>query len=113
DVVAIGVGIAGLVDAKGVLRYGPNLPGVVDAPVHDALAQRTALPVAVDNDANAAGWGEVRFGAAAGSRDALLVTLGTGIGGAIVLDGCVVRGAHGFAAEIGHFTVERDGPLCS
>ncbi|MDQ1465720.1 MAG: glucokinase [Actinomycetota bacterium] len=113
DVVAIGVGIAGLVDANGVLRYGPNLPGVVDAPVHDALAQRTALPVAVDNDANAAGWGEVRFGAAAGSRDALLVTLGTGIGGAIVLDGCVVRGAHGFAAEIGHFTVERDGPLCS
>jgi glucokinase len=113
EVSAIGVGIAGLVDCDGVLRYGPNLPGVVDAPVRDALSARTGLPVVVDNDANVAGWGEVRFGAAAGARDALLVTLGTGIGGAIVLDGGVVRGAHGFAAEIGHFTVERDGPLCS
>jgi glucokinase len=110
---AVGVGIAGLVDGDGVLRYGPNLPGVIDAPVRDALAARTGLPVAVDNDANVAGWGEVRFGAAAGARDALLVTLGTGIGGAIVLDGRVVRGAHGFAAEIGHFTVDRDGPMCA
>jgi glucokinase len=113
EIVAIGVGIAGLVDANGVLRYGPNLPGVIDAPVRDALAQRTGVPVVVDNDANVAGWGEVRFGAAAGSRDALLVTLGTGIGGAIVLDGAVLRGAHGFAAEIGHFTVDRDGPVCA
>jgi glucokinase len=113
EIVAIGVGIAGLVDADGVLRYGPNLPGVIDAPVRDALAQRTGVPVVVDNDANVAGWGEVRFGAAAGSRDALLVTLGTGIGGAIVLDGAVLRGAHGFAAEIGHFTVDRDGPMCA
>jgi glucokinase len=113
EVSAVGVGIAGLVDGDGVLRYGPNLPGVIDAPVRAALSARTGLPVAVDNDANVAGWGEVRFGAAAGARDALLVTLGTGIGGAIVLDGGVVRGAHGFAAEIGHFTVERDGPMCS
>jgi glucokinase len=113
EIVAIGVGIAGLVDGNGVLRYGPNLPGVIDAPVRDALAKRTGVPVVVDNDANVAGWGEVRFGAAAGSRDALLVTLGTGIGGAIVLDGAVLRGAHGFAAEIGHFTLDRDGPLCA
>jgi len=113
EVTAVGVGIAGLVDGDGVLRYGPNLPGVVDAPVREALAQRTQLPVVVDNDANVAGWGEVRFGAAAGARDALLVTLGTGIGGAIVLDGAVVRGAHGFAAEIGHFTVDRHGPMCA
>lgn len=113
EVTAIGVGIAGLVDGNGVLRYGPNLPGVVDAPVREALAERTGLPVVVDNDANVAGWGETRFGAAAGARDALLVTLGTGIGGAIVLDGAVVRGAHGFAAEIGHFTVDRDGPMCA
>ena len=113
EIVAIGVGIAGLVDGNGVLRYGPNLPGVIDAPVRDALAQRTGVQVVVDNDANVAGWGEVRFGAAAGARDALLVTLGTGIGGAIVLDGAVLRGAHGFAAEIGHFTVDRDGPICA
>src|SRR5262249_27598171 len=111
DVAAVGIGIAGLVDSRGVLRYGPNLPGVIDAPVRDALAARTELTVVVDNDANAAGWGEVRFGAAAGARDALLVTLGTGIGGAIVLGGAVLRGAHGFAAEIGHFTVDPDGPI--
>jgi glucokinase len=86
---------------------------VIDAPVREVLAERTGLPVIVDNDANVAGWGEVRFGAAAGSRDALLATLGTGIGGAIVLDGVVLRGAHGFAAEIGHFTVDRNGPLCA
>jgi glucokinase len=113
EIAAVGVGIAGLVDGEGVLRYGPNLPGVIDAPVRAALSARTGLPVAVDNDANVAGWGEVRFGAAAGARDALLVTLGTGIGGAIVLDGHVLRGAHGFAAEIGHFTVDRDGPMCA
>ncbi|HEX4491369.1 MAG TPA: ROK family protein [Acidimicrobiia bacterium] len=113
EVVAVGIGIAGLVDARGVLRYGPNLPGVIDAPVREVLAARTELPVVVDNDANVAGWGEVRFGAAAGTRDALLVTLGTGIGGAIVLGGEVVRGAHGFAAELGHFTVDRDGPICA
>ena len=113
EVVAVGVGIAGLVDANGVLRYGPNLPGVIDAPIREALAKRTGLPVAVDNDANVAGWGEVRFGAAAGARDALLVTLGTGIGGAIVLDGAVLRGAHGFAAEVGHFTIDRNGPVCA
>jgi glucokinase len=113
DVTAIGIGIAGLVDGDGMLRYGPNLPGVIDAPVRDELAKRTGLPVVVDNDANVAGWGEVRFGAAAGARDALLATLGTGIGGAILLDGTVVRGAHGFAAEIGHFTVDRDGPICA
>ena len=65
EVSAIGVGIAGLVDGDGVLRYGPNLPGVIDAPVRDALSKRTGLPVVVDNDANVAGWGEVRFGAAA------------------------------------------------
>ena len=113
EVTAVGVGIAGLVDGEGVLRFGPNLPGVIDAPIRDALSQRTGLPVAVDNDANVAGWGEVRFGAASGARDALLVTLGTGIGGAIVLGGAVVRGAYGFAAEIGHFTVDRDGPMCA
>ena len=113
DVAAVGIGIAGLVDGRGVLRYGPNLPGVIDAPVREALATRTGLPIVVDNDANAAGRGEVRFGAAKGTLDALLVTLGTGIGGAIVLGGAVVRGAHGFAAEIGHFTVDPNGPVCA
>lgn len=110
---AVGVGIAGLVDSDGSLRYGPNIPEVVLAPVRAALVDRTALPVVVDNDANVAAWGEVLLGAAAGFGNVLMVTLGTGIGGGMVLDGRVYRGANGFAGEIGHFTVQSDGPMCA
>ncbi|MCZ7536471.1 MAG: ROK family protein [Acidimicrobiia bacterium] len=110
---AVGVGIAGLVDAEGALRYGPNVPDVVLAPVRAALAGRTGLPVVVDNDANVAAWGEAALGAAAGVDDMLLVTLGTGIGGGMVLGGRLYRGANGFSGEIGHFTVEREGPMCA
>jgi glucokinase len=113
DGAAVGVGAAGLVDLDGRLTYAPNIPGVRDAPVRDALAAATGRAVVVDNDANAAALGEVAYGAASGARDALVVTLGTGIGGGIVLDGRVLRGAHGFAAEIGHVTVDRDGPRCA
>jgi glucokinase len=109
----IGVGAAGLVTLDGSLNYAPNIPNVVHAPLQRELSKRTGRPVAVDNDANVAALGEVTHGAAVGARDALMVTLGTGIGGGIILDGRVLRGAHGFAAEIGHFTVDRDGPVCA
>ena len=112
-IAGVGVGIAGLVDNDGALRYGPNIPDVVRAPVRAALLSRTGLPVVVDNDANVAAWGEVVLGAAAGVGNVLMVTLGTGIGGGMVLDGRVYRGANGFSGEIGHFTVERDGPMCA
>lgn len=112
-VAAAGVGIAGLVDTDGALRYGPNIAGMVHAPVRAALSQRTGLPVLVDNDANLAAWGEVVLGAATGLRHVLMVTLGTGIGGGMLLDGSVYRGAYGFSGEIGHFTVARDGPVCA
>ncbi len=110
---AVGVGIAGLVDFAGDMRYGPNLPAVAVLPVRTHMETFTGLPVYVDNDANAAGVGEARFGAARGARDALLVTLGTGIGGAIIAGGEIYRGANGFAAEIGHFTLDRSGPMCA
>ncbi len=109
----VGVGVAGLVDLEGRLSYAPNIPGVVDAPLQAALREKSGRSVLVDNDANVAALGEVTYGAARGARDALMVTLGTGIGGGIILDGKVVRGAHGFSAEIGHFTVERGGPRCA
>ena len=67
----------------------------------------------VDNDAGVAALGEVTYGAAVGRRDVLLVTLGTGIGGGFLLDGRMYRGAHNFGAEIGHFTVDINGPLCA
>src|SRR5438093_5149539 len=100
EVVAVGVGAAGMVDFEaGVLRYAPNLPWR-DLPLANRLSSATGLPTLVDNDANTAAWAEYRFGAGRGSSDMLLVTVGTGIGGGIVSDGRVFRGAHGFAAEI-------------
>lgn len=113
EVAAIGIGIAALVDFDGRIHFAPNIPGLVDLPLQASLAQATGLPVVVDNDANVAAWGEVSFGAAVGVRDCLLITLGTGIGGGIIANGSLYRGGHGFAAEIGHFTVDPDGPLCA
>jgi glucokinase len=109
----VGIGAAGLVDRKGRLTYAPNIPGVREAPLREAIADATGHPVAVDNDANVAALAEVTLGAAIGARHALMVTLGTGIGGGIIADGKVYRGANGFAAEFGHVTVERGGPRCA
>jgi len=110
--VATGIGAAGMVDFEaGAVRFSPNLP-LRDVPIRDMVQERSGLPCVVDNDANAAGWGEYRFGAARGHDHVLLVTVGTGIGGALVIGGRLERGAHGFAAEIGHFIVEPNGPEC-
>jgi glucokinase len=109
---AVGVGLPGLVDREGTLRFAPNLPGVVELPVGRRLAEATALPVRVDNDATCALWAEHQLGAGQGSSDVVLVTLGTGIGGGLVLDGRLLRGAHGFAGEIGHMVVDFDGVAC-
>lgn len=110
--VAIGIGAAGMVDfAAGKMRWAPNLAWR-ELPIRDRVSQEISLPCIVDNDANAAAWGEHRFGAARGYRHVLMVTVGTGIGGGIVADGAPFRGAHGFAAEIGHVIVEPGGPEC-
>lgn len=105
DPPALGIGTAGMVDFEGVVRYAPNLPALIERPMQAAVQDATGVPTCVDNDANAAALGEVLHGAVRGLRQALVLTLGTGIGGAIVDDGRVVRGAHGFAAEVGHFQV--------
>jgi glucokinase len=107
------VGAAGLVDHEGVVRYAPNLPNVRDAPLRDALAEATGHVVVVDNDASVATLGEATYGAAVGRRHVLLVTLGTGIGGGLLLDGRMYRGANNFGAEIGHFTIDPAGPMCA
>lgn len=112
DVLAVGVGAAGLVDAtEGVLRFAPNLAWR-DLPIARRMREALGLPCQVDNDASMAAYGEFRFGAGRGYRHLLLVTVGTGIGGGIVADGRLFRGANGFAAEIGHIIVEPGGPLC-
>jgi glucokinase len=112
DVVAIGIGAAGLVDVRtGVLLSAPNIAWR-NVPLRDGIGGRFGLPVTVDNDATAAAWGEHLFGAARGFGHVLFVGVGTGIGGGILVDGTLMRGAHGLAGEIGHIIVEPGGPLC-
>ena len=112
DVIAVGVGAAGMIDSKeGVLGFAPNLAWR-NLPIAERMRDALGLPCQVDNDASMAAYGEYRFGAGRGYRHLLLVTVGTGIGGGIVSDGRLFRGANGFASEIGHIIVEPGGPLC-
>ena len=109
---AVGISAAGLVErGTGILRFAPNLAWR-DAPLVERIGGALGLPAVADNDANAAAWGELKAGQGRGHRDVLFVGVGTGIGGGIIADGRLFRGAHGFAAEIGHIIVEPDGPLC-
>jgi glucokinase len=111
DVRSVGVGAAGMVQRDGVMRFAPNVAWR-EFPLRERIQSAIGLPTLVDNDANVAAWGEFRFGAGRGVSDMLLVAVGTGIGGGIVSDGKLLRGAHGFAGEIGHIIVEPGGPLC-
>ena len=109
---AVGIGIPCLIDQeRGVAVMAVNLP-LADLPFRDLMAERIGLPVFVDNDANGAMLAEWRFGAAAGARDAALLTLGTGIGGGLVVGGALQRGSQGAGAELGHMVVQADGPRC-
>lgn len=110
---SVGVGVPGLVDDAGMLRFAPNLPGGEGLDIHGRLSKRlTGLRVVVDNDATCAAIGEWLYGAAAGATDAVVVTLGTGIGGGLVVNNRVARGALGYAGEIGHMVVDPSGPAC-
>jgi glucokinase len=111
-VVAVGVGSAGLIDRHGVLRFSPNLPGLVDLALADELAARCGRPVTLDNDATVATLAEWRLGAGRGVDDLVMATLGTGIGGGVVSGGQLQRGTAGFAGEPGHMVVDPTGPLC-
>ena len=112
DALPVGVGVPGLVDRDGVLRFAPNIRGVVELAVRAELSKRLGVEVSVDNDATCAAWGERAVGAARGHDHVILVTLGTGVGGGIIIDGRLVRGAHGFAGEIGHMVVAANGYPC-
>ncbi len=113
EVKSIGLGIAGFIDfERGVVTEAPNHP-LHEAPVKDILQDSFQLPVVVDNDANVAALAEARLGAGRGSRYLVHLTLGTGIGGGIVIDGEVYRGAQGAAAELGHMIIDENGPICN
>jgi glucokinase len=109
---AVGVGAAGFIDSTtGSVTFAPNL-SYDDPHIADAIRTRTSLPVIVDNDANAAVWGERAFGVAQGLNHVVLLTLGTGIGGGFIIDGKLLRGATGAGAEFGHVVVDPKGPEC-
>lgn len=111
-VVGVGVGAAGFVGAdRRTVSFAANLAWR-QHPLADQLEHLTGLPVVVENDANAAGWAEYRFGAATEAAHMLMVTVGTGLGGALVMDGQLVRGSAGFAGEIAHMTAVQDGQWC-
>ena len=112
EVEAVGFGIPCLIDQRtGVAVMAVNLP-LRDLPFRDVLTERLGLPVFVDNDANCAAWAEASAGAAKGASEVVMLTIGTGIGGGLVLGGELYRGAVGAGAELGHITVDMDGPWC-
>ena len=109
---AVGIGTAGFVDEdRSRVRFAPNL-GWQDEPLRTAVEPVVGIPVVVENDANAAAWGEARFGAGRDAQQVIMITVGTGIGGGIVLDGRLYRGRWGAAGEFGHMCVEPGGRPC-
>jgi glucokinase len=112
EVAAVGVAAAGFVSTdRSTVLFAPNLAWR-DRDLRQGVHALTGLEVVVENDANAAAWAEARFGAGRGHHDVVMVTLGTGVGGGIVVGGRMVRGARGFAAEIGHVRAVPDGRQC-
>lgn len=109
---SIGVGLPGLVDRTGTLHLGPHLRHIRNLPLGARLGEVARVPVVVDNDANCHAVAEQAAGAAEGAQEALVVTLGTGIGAGIITGGRLLRGANGFAGEPGHMVVDPSGPPC-
>lgn len=112
EVEAVGIGAPGYVDDKrATVLFTPNLTWRHE-PLKDLVEKRVGLPVVIENDANAAAWGEYRFGAGKGHDDVVCITLGTGLGGGIIIGGRLLRGRFGVAAEFGHIRMVPDGLLC-
>ena len=113
DLRAAGVCSPGPIDpVRGVLPEASNLPGWINVPIRQYLSDRMGVPALLEHDATAAAWGEFVYGAGRGFRNVIYITVSTGIGGGLVLDGRLYRGASGAAGEIGHITIEAEGPPC-
>ena len=111
-VVGIGIGVCSLIDQRsGEAVSSVNVP-IQGVPLRERVRKRHGLPIGVENDANAAALAEHVFGAGRGSEHMVMLTLGTGIGGGLILNGQLYRGAYGAAAELGHITIDLDGPPC-
>jgi glucokinase len=113
QLLGVGIGVPGIIDLQtGMLRESPNLPGWSDYPVRDEIERRLQAPVLLENDANVAALGEKWLGAGRHVGDMAMLTLGTGVGGGVILNGKIWHGMTGMAGEFGHMTVEPDGQLC-
>ena len=111
-IIGVGVAAAGFIDAgQSTILYAPNL-NWRNEPLRERLQALVPHPVVIENDANAAGWAEYKFGAGRGSKDMVMLTLGTGVGGAVVSDYKIRRGGFGIGGELGHVRVVQDGRLC-
>ena len=109
----VGIGAPGPVDVeRGFVYFFPNIPGWRNTPLKKILQDKTRLPIFVDNDANVMAWAEYCFGAGRGSQNMIALTLGTGLGGGIVMNGKLFHGRHYSAAEMGHMVIDPNGPLC-
>ena len=102
-----------VLSAKNMVLFSPNLHAIEGIPLKDELEPRIGLPLTVENDNNAAAWGEFRYGAGSGAEHFVYVGLGTGIGGGVVIHGELLRGAQGSAGELGHVTINPTGPRCA
>ena len=111
---ALGMGIPGVIDIRrGVISTSPNLPGWENIPIRKMLSRRVGMPLYLENDANAAALGEKWMGAGKDVQNFCFITLGTGVGGGLVLDGRIWHGADGMAGEVGHMTIDPHGPRCN
>ncbi|GJQ48250.1 glucokinase [Candidatus Kuenenia stuttgartiensis] len=114
DILGIGLGSPGLIDKKGeTILFSPNLSKWRDIPIKKIISDTFGLPCILENDANAAAWGEKWVGAGKDVSSLVMLTLGTGIGGGIILDNKLWRGINNTAGEIGHMSIQTDGPLCN
>ena len=115
-ITGIGIGIPGILDSKkGIITQAPNIKNAANYPIIKVLNSRIKprLPLVIENDANCAAFGEYKFGAGLGFKTLIMITLGTGVGGGIILNGEIWNGAHGMGGEIGHIKIYPDGNKCN
>ena len=113
EVVGVGVAAAGFMSAdREIMYHSPNIAAWRNEPLKKRIETQTKLPVMIENDANAAGWAEFRFGAGVASRSMVMLTIGTGVGGAIISDGVLLKGGFGIGAELGHAVLFPGGKEC-
>jgi len=114
SILGVGIGVPGPVDSKrGIVRYFPNIKGWEQVPLKSILEKKLRLKVALDNDVNAMTLGEYKFGAGKGAENLICLTLGTGVGGGIIINGEIYRGSTMCAGEIGHIPINEKGPKCN